>query len=210
MRWYNAERWEAIYPYICGERFSRRFIEHFITEYARSHRCEYTLKDPETGDVYLFNVYHAAQTVLAGVHKRHMDPFGRKNRDADENGKFEFGFGDKKAEVSVCSLVFFRWAHKHNVMQYAEEHEADIKADMKALSKLKRDKKAAATVRQIEIAVPDTIQQAVATAVHPLQDEYWKASLEERMQQPKKKRKRYRESAVDMVMTANCELKTAL
>jgi len=246
LSWYTPERWAAVYPYISGAVFSRRFIEHFITEYSRSHSCEYPLTDPFTGDVFTFNVYHAAQTVLLGVHKRHMDPFGRRNREADENGRFEFGYGEQRALVSVCALVFFRWAIKHRVMEYAREHEAAIKDDMQRLARLKRS----VTVSEIEIevpagnalpsAMPSTMPSAMpstmpstmpsampsamplamppampSTAVgvvgaSPLQDEYWRASIDERMQQPRKRRKRYRESTVEMIVNNQCEIKATI
>lgn len=211
LAWYTAERWDKIYPYITGKVFSRRFIEHFITEYARSHTCEYTLTDEFTGDVFNFNVYHAAQTVLIGTHKRHMDPFGRKNRDAADNGQFEFGFGEKKALVSVCSLVFFRWAHKHKIMEYAHEHEDDIRRDMNALTLLKRHASSSTTtnaivpVDEIEIELPLAKTRDDAAAC-PLKDEYWQAAVEECMQRPRKRRKRYRECAVDMIVNDACEI----
>lgn len=203
VQWYTAERWDAVYPYIRGDVFSRRFIEHFITEYARAKKCEYPITDPDTGDVRMFNVYHSAQTVLIGVHKRHMDPFGRKNRDADGDGRFMFGFGDKKCMVSVCSLVFFRWAHTNRVLEYAQEHQEDIRADMRAMTVVKRSK-----ISEIHISAPD-ITKAVAVT-HPLQDEYWRASLEECHQPPRKRRKRYRECLVDTLVTNQCVVTTSL
>lgn len=201
LQWYTPERWERVYPYLQCKTFSRRFLEHFITEYARSHSCTYPLTDPLTGEVFNFNVYHSAQTVLAGVHKRHMDPFGRKNKNAADNGRFVHGFGDKVCEVSVCELVFFRWALKHNVMKYAEEHADEIRADMASMARVKRVHPV--SVEQIIIEVPQA-------PTNPLQDIYWEDSVKECMQQPKRRRKRYRESTVDMVMNNKCELTAAI
>lgn len=204
LKWYTRERWMAVFPYINGDVFSRRFIEHFITEYARSHCCEYPLKDPFTGDVTVFNVYHSAQTVLAGVHKRHMDPFGRRNNNAENGGKFPFGYGKHVCTVSVCVLVFFRWALKHNVLEYAKEHQEDIKKDMADMARFKRTD--SRRVEEVVIELPENseVSSTAAAALHPLQDEYWQESTSERKQQPKKKRKRYRESAVSMVMNNDC------
>lgn len=214
--WYTEPRWNDVYPYLVGERFSRRFIEHFITEYSRTHTCEYPLADAFTGDVFSFNVYHSAQTVLAGVHKRHMDPFGRKNKNAENNGRFVFGYGDKRCEVSVCELIFFRWAHQNRVMEYAAQHEDAIKADMSRMAREKRDYLKSVLSAAEEIIVEMSPQQQPLTAavvvanVHPLHDEYWQGAIDEKMQQPKRKRKRYRESAVDMLMNDAVEIKAAL
>lgn len=198
--WYNEERWNAIYPYLTGERFSRRFLEHFITEYSRSHPCEYLLTDAFTGDVYNFNVYHSAQTVLAGIHKRHMDVFGRKNKSAENNGRFMFGYGEKLCEVSLCELIFFRWAYQNKVMEYAHAHEEEIRNDMSKMAKIKRDSSSNSPEQKEEKII----------LVNPLRDEYWKDSVDECMQMPKRRRKRYREGCVDMVMNNDCEIKSTL
>lgn len=203
IQWYTPERWAAIYPYITGSVFSRRFIEHFITEYARAYKCEYPVMDPHTGDTKMFNVYHSAQTVLIGVHKRHMDPFGRRNRDVANDGRFMFGFGDQQCMVSVCSLIFFRWAYTNNVLQYAKDHENTIREDMRTITRIKRSK-----ISVIDIEVPDHHKQI--TPQNPLQDEYWRASLEGCHQAPKKRRKRYRECSVDTLLTDKCVVTTSL
>lgn len=235
LQWYTPKNWDRVYPYLTGEKYSRRFIEHFTTEYARSHNCEYPMTDPFTGEVYNFNVYHSAQTVLSGVHKRHMDPFGRRNRNAANNGKFLHGFGDKKYLVSVCELVFFRWWLKNNVGDYVDKHADEIREDMAKMSRIKREASRPATVEEVIIELPEEMQvlarqqqeetkdettlhetrlqvstaSDVVATDNPFHDEYWQASVDERMQQPKKRRKRYRESVVDMVMNNNCTI-TAL
>ena len=229
------EHWDAVYPYLQGDRFSRRFLEHFITEYSRAHCCQYPLVDPATNETYLFNVYHSAQSVLLGVHKRHMDPFSRKNHSAHDNGVFTFGYGDKVCEVAVCELLLFRWALKHKVLEYAEKHQDEIKEDMANIARLKRVKnkniqrKRTATppqqqhddeeeehpvvVDSIEIDIPDGIDlndsmTSAAAEQYPLRDEYWKSSTATKMQKPRKRRKRYRESAVNTVFNEDIEVKT--
>jgi hypothetical protein len=204
----NYVRWNKVYPYLKGEKFSRRFLEHFITEYARANKCEYYLED--TGEKYLFNVYHSAQSVLLGVHKRHMDPFSRKNLSADNEGFFTFGYGEKICDVTVCELNFFRWALKKGVLAYAEKHQEEIKEDMARLARLKREFLGKRKdIEEVVIELPDgslaPIHDAIALADHPLQDQYWKTATAEKMQQPRKQRKRYRRSAVSTVF--NNELK---
>ena len=192
----DPEKWDAVYPYLQG-RLSRRFLEHFITEYARAYRCQYYLTDPDTNERYLFNVYHSAQSVLHGVHKVNMDPFNRKNVSAEENGFFEFGHGDKRCKVTVCELLFFRWAIKRDVLKYAEENEDAIKEDMANMARVKREAIGKRKVAEIVIELPDA--KALVAADHPLKDEYWRESTAEKKQQPKRQRKRYRESAVNNV-----------
>jgi len=238
LQWYTQERWDAVFPYITGEKYSRRFIEHFTTEFARSHKCEYTVTDGFTGEVFIFNVYHSAQTVLAGVHKRNMDPFGRRNKNAENNGKFTHGFGDKKALVSVCELIFFRWWLDYKVGDYVDAHFAEISADMSKLSKVKRgttkkkqeDFADTTLLGEIHIEMPtDEARMDALLAlplleqtptglpvqllndVNPFHDEYWKSSVADRMQHPKKRRKRYRESKVNMALKiGDVELQAAI
>ncbi len=191
----NENNWNAVYPYLNHERESRRFFEHFVTEYARAYRCEYPLKDPTTGRESLFNVYHDAQTVLLGVHKRHMDPFSRKNRNAVNDGFFEFGHGDKRCQVTVCELVFFRWALKKGVLAYADAHAAEIREDMARMSRVKREAPKRKAPDEVVIELP----------THPLKDAYWQSSTQEKKALPRKERKRYRRSAVSTVFNDEIE-----
>ncbi len=205
------ENWEAVYPYLKGEKMSRRFLEHFITEYARAYRCEYYVTDPTSGERYLFNVYHQAQAVLLGVHKRHMDPFSRRNRSATNNGFFEFGHGDRKCMVTVCELIFFRWALKKKVLEYAEQHEAEIKADMARMARVKRESTNAsanakpASANTADGKVIDEIVIELPPPENPLQDTYWRSATQEKKQMPRKQRKRYRTSAVSTVFNEDIE-----
>lgn len=202
LKWYTRERWDALYPYLKDPpRMSKRFLEHFITDYARAHNCCYPLTDPETGQTQMFNVFHSAQTVLMGVHKCFMDPFDRRNKDVADDGFIVHGYGAKKLRVNVCSLNFFRWAYKNQVLAYAEKHEAAIKADMAEMSKLKRER----PIKEIHIDVPRTI---ATTGEHPLRDVYWQASTSDKMQHRKPKRKRYRESSVDIVVNDGAKVTT--
>jgi hypothetical protein len=132
------ENWDAVYPYIAGNRFSRRMYEHFVSDYARSHRCEYYLTDETTGERYLFNVYHSSQSVLHGCHKRHMDPFNRTNPHAENGGVVRVGYGDRVCDVTVSELNCFRWMHRRRVFEYMAEHEEEIRADMCAMARLRR------------------------------------------------------------------------
>lgn len=264
LRWYTQANWARVFPYLHSETMSRRFLEHFITEYARSNHCEYQLKDDFTGEIYNFNVYHSAQTVLAGVHKRNMDPFSRKNRNAANNGRFEFGYGDDRCMVSVCELIFFRWAVKHRVLEYAERHRQAIIDDMRSMSRAKRHlspsradadddgdedngnggdddgdevttsqeeggsllhlSSSSLALVEVEIELPvEETTSAVAVVDKKLQqqqqqqhtaalfrDEYWQASIDEKMIQPKKRRRRIRGSAVTMLINDDCEIKAAI
>lgn len=160
-----------------------------------------------------FNVYHQAQTVLFGVHKRNMDPFKRKNKNAGSDGEgFLWGYGDKKRVVSVCELMFFRWALQNKVLQYAMEHEEEIKADMQKISRIKRQVKnrssggenlqPALAAEQVSEVVVDMVLVESKT-----RDPYWKDALEEKMQRPRKRRKRFRQCSVGMDIHTECDVR---
>lgn len=75
----------------------------------------------------------------------------------ENGGVFSFGYGTKRANVTVCELVFFRWALKHKVLEYAETHYEEIRRDMTALSRLRRNALAAGDDGQD--VVPQRIQE---------------------------------------------------
>lgn len=198
MQWYTRARWDEIYPFISGEACSRRLLEHLVTDYSRARACEYPLKDPESGETVVFNIHHAAQTVLAGNHKAFMDPFGRKRKGAKNGGIFAFGWGDKTCSVSVSELVFFRWAYKHKVLDYARDNAEAIKADMALMAKVRRQgKRERPTIEEVVIELPDP-------ASTPLRDKYWLESTYERKITPRPQRKRARKSGVAMVVNNQC------
>lgn len=134
----NEEKWAIVYEYLTGKTFSCRFLDHAITDYARVHNCQYHITDEATGERHLFNIYHSAQTILCGVHKKHMDPFRRRNKSMKGGGFFDFGSGDKMCRVNVPVLTFFRWAIRNKVLDYLEEHQQEIRDDMTKMARLKR------------------------------------------------------------------------
>lgn len=212
--------WDAVYPYIAGNRFSRRMYEHFVSDYARSHRCEYYLTDETSGERYLFNVYHSSQSVLHGCHKRHMDPFNRTNPHAENGGVVRVGYGDHVCDVTVSELNCFRWMHRRRVFEYMAEHEAEIRADMCAMAKLRRrpasspssSSSSSSSSTTTTATADDEPSEAVALideVVIDLQPPpssssasssvYWQEATASKKQLPPRQRKRYRTSSVNLV-----------
>lgn len=216
------ENWDAVYPYVVRDRFSRRMYEHFVTDYARSHRCEYYLVDETDGERYLFNVYHSSQSVLHGCHKRHMDPFSRANKYAENDGIVRVGYGDKVCDITVSELNCFRWMHKRKVFEYMTEHEEEIKADMAAMAKLKRQGHAPdfGDVEEVVIVYDEpaaassssssssSVASSSSSSSASNASVYWQESTAAKKQLPPRKRKRYRDSSVNLVFNDHIEVES--
>lgn len=217
----DPEKWNIVYDYLQGRGFSKRFLDHFITDYARAYKCEYYLTD-SSGARYLFNVYHSAQTILCGVHKKHMDPFRRRNKAVANGGFFEFGHGDRREVVNVPVLTFFRWAIRNKVLDYAREHEAAIKQDMAKKAQEKRQaqkrRRTEALRRAFGTVSPPPPPPHVNEVVIEMnggdgsdedddsEEVYVRETYAECKQRPAKRRKRYRECRVDTVFHDNAEV----
>jgi hypothetical protein len=92
-----------------------RLLEWFVTNYAKYHNVSYLV-----GSRHVV-VYSAYKSHLDGYKKGLFDPFCRKDR-----------IQYRDMTTTVAQLGFFEWAFHDGVMKYAEEHSADIRADMDA------------------------------------------------------------------------------
>jgi len=190
----DAARWQKVLPFLRGEDgLTLRLVDHFVTSYSRKNVCE---TRNEGGVV---NVYHNMQTALRhGLNKKRLDPFYRKHSSDAELIKMKDG-----TETNVCQLTFFRWALVTGALSYIEQHKDEIRKDMRAMNReiQKRRKSSGASggasgggaVREIVIELPPDI------ADDPHETERLRITLSERLQQPKKKRKRIRDDKVDAV-----------
>lgn len=186
----DASRWEKVLPFLRGEDgLTLRLVDHFVTSYARKNVCE---TRSESG---IMNVYHNMQTALRhGLNKKRLDPFYRKHSSESELIKMADG-----TETNVCQLTFFRWALVTGALKYVSDHKDDIRADMREMNReiQKQRKKSSSPspqpVREIVIDVPPEL------ADDPHETERLRITLRERLQQPKKRRKRIREDKVDAV-----------
>lgn len=184
----DASLWQKVLPFLRGEDgLTLRLIDHFVTSYARKNVCE----TRNSGG--LVNVYHNMQTALRhGLNKKRLDPFYRKHSSDAELITMKDG-----TETNVCQLTFFRWALVTGALEFVCKNKEKIRADMRHVNKeMQKQKKRSANekpVREIVIDVPPEI------ANDPHEQERLRITLRERLQQPKKKRKRIREDKVDAV-----------
>lgn len=221
----DPKKWDVVYEYIRKDvphRFSRRFWDYLVTEYARAHNCQYRLRK-SNGSVVLFNIYHSAQTLLLGVHKKGVDAFNRKNKLLKDGGRFEFGHGRKRVVTSVGQLNFFRWLIQNRVNEFGEKNEDKIKREMAATSLLKR--RSTGKKRKAEQEIPDQPKKRQKQTTEPLEEvvirlkkakenaedseEEMKldTNLELLHRQRKRVRKRMQPNRVDIVINNDCEYK---
>ncbi len=195
----DPKKWDIVYDYLQGEGFSKRFLDHLVTDYARTNNCQYVVEE-EDGETRLFNIYHSAQTLLSGVHKKHMDPFKRQNELLEDKGFFRFGHDPERIAVtSVCQLTFYRWAIRNDVLKFAREHEKAIKEDMAAISQKKKRLKQEQPITGISIDLKrkDRGEDQEENDDDDSEDEMIKETNTKASQQPRKRRKRYRENRVN-------------
>lgn len=136
----NEKEWNRVYDLINENQLSRRLLDYLVTEYSRKHIVQYPILLPN-GSTQIFNIYHSAQTILKGLHKKGIDPFRRYNCEAPDGGLFEWGPPGKRVVTSVCQLTFFRWALRNGVIDYALEHKREIENEMSRSSRQKRQER---------------------------------------------------------------------
>jgi hypothetical protein len=207
--YFTPEVWDMAYDNFLRKnpapRFSRRFCDFLVTEYARLHNCQYLLTK-RNGSTRTFNVYHEAQTLLLGIHKKGVDAFNRKNKLLKNGGGFEFGYGDKKTETSVAQLCFFRWFIQNKVHAFAEEHEDHIREEMARVSQLKRlDKKRAKPLQEVVIQFDKKRQKP--NMDEDSEDEMRRITNALLLKGKKKKRKRLQDNQVDVVMNNDVKVR---
>jgi hypothetical protein len=206
-------RWAAVRGYITdssgaeGEattRVSLRLIDYFVTNYARKFLCE--IAQTASGEAVsgtnsaAVSVYQSVQNALRGLNKKRMDPFCRKHAESD---RIEL----RGVHTNVAQLSFFRWALINGVLQYIEQHADAIRADMKAAHAKPPEKAvvpasgagapgaAAKPLERIVIQIPEGFVEE-----NPGELERLRITLREKMQQPRRKRKRLHDaSAVEVV-----------
>ena len=92
------------------------------------------------------NVHHSYKSQLKAYSKKRFDPFCRRKR-----LKFDIGnYGS--VNTTIGQLNFFRWAIDNLVIQYIQDHQADIENDMnECLKKIKyKSKKKSGSRKQRE------------------------------------------------------------
>ena len=198
----NPVEWQRVVSFInsggAASRVSLRLLDHFVTCYARKHVCEYKNKDGSK----IFNVYHNMQTTLIGLQKKRLDPFRRKHT-ASGSGTFEFG----GITTNVSQMSFFRWAIINGVLDYVEQHAEKIRHDMASVMMGGTALPAPAAVLAITLpasaialpasaalmtvpSVATSVPSVAGSGLDEIEKKRAQITLAERMQKPRKKRKR--------------------
>ncbi len=183
----NDEHWARVKPFITGDKarnhgLSKRMCDHFVTNFARARPCEVTKEG-----VGLVNFYQRMQSVLVGLNKKLIDPFKRKQRGGDN-------FVFRGVTTNVCQLSFFRWALIDGALDYMVEHVDEIREDMLAQNHAPESAKLHAPTERIVVHLPP---EMFDDDKEPGEEGRTLITLNERMQQPRRRRKRVRQDKVE-------------
>lgn len=121
----NEKALESLTTYLVEPetKISLRMLDWLVTNYAKKYNVAYLFPDSDGGQ-RIFNMYLEYKSQLKSFSKSMFDPFKRGAR---------LDFKDSKGrefESTVGQLNFFKWALRHNVIEYAIEHAAGIERDM--------------------------------------------------------------------------------
>lgn len=194
----DETRWSAVRSYISPRpeeesRVSLRLIDYFVTNYARKFLCDASgaINGASSGAPGAANVYQSVQSALRGLNKKRMDPFCRRHAEKDQ-------VEIRGVHTNVAQLSFFRWALINGVLRYIEQHAEEIRADMKAThyeSSFSTRTQASAPINNVVIQLPEDYVEE-----NPGELERLRITLQEKMQRPRRKRKRLNDgSAVEVV-----------
>lgn len=111
---------EEISALVSSRRISLRFLDYFVTQYARSHNTVYAITAPD-GEVRPFFVYSHYKHNVKAYTKKWFDPFSR-------GPPVEFA----GVKTTLGQMNFLRWALANGVIEYAEKHAKDIERAMRS------------------------------------------------------------------------------
>lgn len=138
-KFYNEENMSKIIPILNQDsNVSLRILDWLVTNYAKKHNITYQVpvatfvtspavpdKKPMTRN---FNIYLNYKTQLKAYSKKQFDPFCRRERivfkpiaGTSAHGAFV---------TTIGQLNFFRWTLQNKVLDYANQHLAEIEDDM--------------------------------------------------------------------------------
>lgn len=132
----------TLYSVVSGTSpLSLRVIDWFVTHYAKSHNIVYWINDEDhvitespTSDIRFrkFNVYLDTRAQLKSYTKLHFDPFRRHER---ISFILETEPTLRVIETTVGQLNFFRWALQNHLLDYIQNHLAEIEEHMSSYQK---------------------------------------------------------------------------
>jgi hypothetical protein len=157
----NPDKRAVLYEIVTGDSLlSLRVIDWFVTHYAKAFNIVYWIDDtekrlyeqPVAGSQFRkFNVYLDTRAQLKSYTKLHFDPFRRHERISFvlENEPYL-----KVIETTVGQLNFFRWALQNHLLEYIQNHLADIEDHMATYQKKSTPSSGGSTV------TPNTVMKA--------------------------------------------------
>jgi hypothetical protein len=125
---------------ITGEsKISLRIVDWFVTNYAKKYFTLYNFTDTNGHDKR-FKVYVDYKLKLKAYSKKRFDPFCRWDRITIpyKNGTF--------IETTIGQLNFFKWTLENKVIEYIDDHYADIEKDMNCRNSTSKRKENVVTV----------------------------------------------------------------
>lgn len=138
----NPDKRMILYDIVTGNSpLSLRVIDWFVTHYAKSYNTVYWIDDnakelheePVPGhQMRKFSVYLDTRAQLKSYTKLHFDPFRRHER---ISFVLENEPTMKVIETTVGQLNFFRWALQNHLLEYIQNHLADIEEHMATYQK---------------------------------------------------------------------------
>ncbi len=108
---------EIILPIINGEdAISLRFIEYFVTKYAKEKNIIFHILDEDNTTIKKINIYDSYKNYLHSYDKKLFDPFKRTN-----HLLFQYK-EDAFIHTSIGQLNFFYWLITSGIYQYISEN----------------------------------------------------------------------------------------
>lgn len=124
---------------------SIRVLDWFVANYSKKNNTFYKIKT--NGRQEYFYVNNEYKNQLNGYSKQYFDPFCRRRKIIysykNEDGKKDINF-----KSSIGQLHFFQWAIRNKVIKYVERHLKEIEQDMKETSKINKENKIAAMIKE--------------------------------------------------------------
>lgn len=124
---------------------SLRIVDWFVTNYSKKHYTVYDILNPVNNENMRFKVFGDYKLKLKAYKKKRFDPFCRWDR-------IVLPYVDGEGiQTTIGQLNFFKWAIENKVIDYIENHYADIEADMvsrNSLSKKNDNKRGAVKTRK--------------------------------------------------------------
>lgn len=126
----NKDNLKKMMSVINGEsKISLRIVDWFVTNYAKKYYTVYEIPQITNGEPcdiqkVRFKVYNDYKLKLKAYAKKNFDPFCRWERITIPYDN------DNYMETTIGQLNFFKWAIESKIIDYIQQHNQEIEADM--------------------------------------------------------------------------------